>query len=181
MVETAAGVREVLHTVLDPEMPISIVDLGIVHDVHIAAAPDKPDAQQVTVDITPTFLGCPALDMIRDRVVEALSPHFGEGCVTVRYVNAPAWSVDKISDAGRARLREFGVTVPDRGSMCGHDEHPDAPTKVQLTVSARQEKLACPFCGSFSTTLESPFGPTRCKMIYYCEACRNSFEHLKHI
>jgi ring-1,2-phenylacetyl-CoA epoxidase subunit PaaD len=100
----------------------------------------------------------------------------GVESVTVNWLHDPPWSVDRISAAGRTALREHGVTVPERGShlhVAGHA----SPETVVLRTSA----VPCPFCGSGSTYLDSPFGPTRCRTIYYCTSCRNSFERLKRI
>lgn len=161
-------VQAVLRTVLDPEMPINIVDLGIVADVRIVR-----DA--VEVDVTPTFVGCPALDVLRDEIVAKLQAA-GARESRVRFVHQPPWSVERISEPGREALRSHGVTVPAYGSVRASEQ----ATLVPLTVPAT-EQIACPYCGSARTRLESRFGPTRCRMIYYCDACRNQFEHMKAI
>jgi ring-1,2-phenylacetyl-CoA epoxidase subunit PaaD len=83
--------------------------------------------------------------------------------VRVRAVFDPPWSVDRISEKGRAALQQIGITVP------GQDD----------SASAASDGENCPFCGSHETHLESPYGPTRCRMIYYCSDCKNSFEHMK--
>ncbi len=144
----------------DPEMPISIVDLGIIERVEL-------DGSTARIFVTPTFTGCPALQMIDEQIVQAVGalPEISE--VEIELVFDPPWRADRITPAGRERLRAHGVTVP--GSKF-----------VQLNL-ARDEAVACPFCNSQDTRLDSPFGPTRCRMIYYCDACRNSFEHIKAI
>lgn len=189
----------ILRTVLDPEMPVNIVDLGIVADVRVEGG------ERVAVDITPTFVGCPALDVLRADIEKRLRSA-GASAVNVRFVNDPVWSVERISDAGREALRQHGVTVPARGSVrpngpgcCGASGVADSREKltnaanggsqttatcpttplVPLTISA--EPVACPFCGDRRTHLESRFGPTRCRTIYYCDACKNQFEHMKAI
>lgn len=162
-------VEAVLRTIDDPEMPINIVDLGIVSQIHC-------DGGEVEVDITPTFVGCPALDVLRATIVDRLRAA-GGGAARVRFVHEPPWSVERITDAGRAALRAHGVTTPRRGFPGGAGA---ASGLVPLTVSA-PEAVDCPYCGSDRTRRESPFGPTRCRMIYYCEACRNQFEHMKAI
>jgi ring-1,2-phenylacetyl-CoA epoxidase subunit PaaD len=162
------AVYSVLRTVLDPEMPINIVDLGIVADVRVLH-----DA--VEVDVTPTFVGCPALDVLRQDIGSKLRTA-GAGEARVRYIHEPPWSVERISDAGRAALRAHGVTVPAHGSVDAAGE----AALVPLTISG-VEAIACPYCGSQQTRQESRFGPTRCRMIYYCDACRNQFEHMKAI
>lgn len=161
-------IMEVLRTIPDPEMPISIVDLGLIESVDVAGS-------AVEVIALPTFVGCPALEMISRDIRKQVGALPGVETVAVQWVHDPAWSVDRISEVGRASLREHGVTVPDKGNRL---EVHGAPT-VTLTVGATM--IPCPFCGSTNTHLESAFGPTRCRMIYYCDACRNSFEHLKRV
>ncbi len=165
---TRDAVIELLREVPDPEMPISIVDLGIVERVEI-------DDTNVTVDILPTFVGCPALAMIQDDIIKKLRTLDDVDDIIVNFMYEPAWSVDRISAAGRESLREHGVTVPQGGS----DIH--SMIKQTATVPLRTSAIPCPFCESKSTRLDSAFGPTRCRMIYYCEACRNSFEHMKRV
>jgi len=158
-----------LRSVLDPEMPINIVDLGLVERVAIKL---RPGGAAVTIDLLPTFVGCPALAMIEGMVKDAVGGVDGIGAVSVRFLNDPPWSVDRISGEGREALRAFGVTAPARRD----------PALTPLTVASRPVDAPppkCPFCGAAEVTLESRFGPTRCKMIYYCDACRNTFEHLK--
>jgi ring-1,2-phenylacetyl-CoA epoxidase subunit PaaD len=165
---TEADILEVLRTIPDPEMPISIVDLGIVHHVGIAGiGPAVPD---IRVEILPTFVGCPALRVIEEQVVAKVSQLPGVGVVRVDVVYDPPWSVDRISSEGRAALSELGVTVPQKAGGL---------VALNVKTGLDSSKAACPFCGSDRTELESAFGPTRCKMIYYCPACGNSFEHLK--
>jgi ring-1,2-phenylacetyl-CoA epoxidase subunit PaaD len=156
-------IQAVLGTIDDPEMPISIVDLGIVEDVAI-------EGQRVSVTIVPTFVGCPALDMIRREIVEKVGRLEGVHDVEVHFVHDPPWTVDRISPRGRESLRAHGVVVPPHGAA------PPAAT-VTLQTSA----IACPFCGSTQTSLESPFGPTRCRQILYCRSCGNPFEGLKRL
>jgi ring-1,2-phenylacetyl-CoA epoxidase subunit PaaD len=157
------AVMDILRTIDDPEMPLSIVDLGIVDDV-------RADDGRVHVVILPTFVGCPALAMIEELIRTKVGAMPGVRAVDVRFVHDPPWSVDRISEKGRALLKAHGVTVP----ACGPDHRP-------ATIPLRTSAIPCPFCGSTSTRLDSPFGPTRCRMIYYCEACRNGFEHMKRI
>lgn len=162
-------IDEALRTVLDPEMPINIVDLGIVADVRNA-----PDGA-VEVDITPTFVGCPALDVLARDIVGTLR-NAGAPDARVQFVNTPAWSVDRISAEGRENLRQHGVVVPPRGEAA---QAADA-RRVPLLIRGAPP-VECPYCRSENTRLESSFGPTRCRMIYYCDTCRNSFERLKPI
>ena len=177
---------DVLRTIPDPEMPISIVDLGLIESVAIDSplpAQAGPGARAegaergctIHVAALPTFVGCPALDMIRRDIEARLGALPGVASVVVEWVNDPPWSVDRISPAGRESLREHGVTVPPHGNRL--EVHGSA--SVALTIGAAA--VPCPFCGSTNTHLDSPFGPTRCRMIYYCDSCRNSFEHLRRV
>lgn len=164
----------VLRTIPDPEMPISIVDLGIVEDVAVSSCPDR-EAATVSITILPTFVGCPALDMIRDEVIAKVSRVDGVADVAVEFIYDPPWTVDRISEVGRASLKEHGVTVPESGSRLAVHDQP------RVTTQIRTSAVPCPFCDSTATYLESPFGPTRCRMIYYCNACKNTFEHMKRV
>jgi ring-1,2-phenylacetyl-CoA epoxidase subunit PaaD len=167
-------IMDALRSVPDPEMPISIVDLGLIERVELE---HDGDGTTVDVDVLPTFVGCPALDMIRGDIEAKVGAVDGVRAVRVTFRHDPPWSVDRITGPGRSALREHGVTVPESGSTLDVPGHPGHGGTVELRTSA----VPCPFCDSDSTTLESPFGPTRCRMIYYCNACRNSFEHMKRI
>jgi ring-1,2-phenylacetyl-CoA epoxidase subunit PaaD len=150
-----------LGSVLDPEMPINIVDLGLVEAVTCRG-------ESVAITLLPTFVGCPALDMIRDDVVTAVTAIDGVEEVEVTFVHDPPWSIDRITPQGRAALSEHGVTVP--GACCGGS-----------TVGVTQSVVPCPFCKSRSTRQQSSFGPTRCRSIWYCDGCRNTFERMKRV
>jgi ring-1,2-phenylacetyl-CoA epoxidase subunit PaaD len=176
---TRESIMDVLRTIPDPEMPISIVDLGLVEHVRVQSGEsDEACNNRTRVEITmlPTFVGCPALDMIAGDVRAKLSAMPGVEGVKVNWVFDPPWNVDRITAEGRESLKAHGVTVPARGGHLHVPGH-DSPQTVKLHTSA----VPCPFCGSTSTYLDSPFGPTRCRTIYYCEKCRNSFEHLKRV
>jgi ring-1,2-phenylacetyl-CoA epoxidase subunit PaaD len=166
--ELEIRVLDALASVHDPEIPpLSIVDLGIVEGVSVS-----PD--EVRVDLLPTFAGCPALDAIQEDVTAAVSTVAGARAVTVRFVYSPAWTSDRISDAGREALRSYGLTPP------GSSDGDDGRVFVPLDRVFGAPKLAmCPFCGSEETVLESAFGPTLCRSTHFCKACRNPFESFK--
>lgn len=170
-------VRAALATIRDPEMPISIVDLGIVHDVRIQSGNGIAyGASYVSVDITPTFVGCPALGVLREQIHAKLAEIPEVLDVEVNFTYAPPWSSDRITLAGREALARHGISTPSGQAA--------ASKLVQLggaTAAQIDEAVACPLCGSAQTQLESRFGPTRCRMIYYCNACKNSFERMKRI
>ena len=158
---TAAQVWEALAEIPDPEIPIiSLVDLGVVKDVHV-------DGNDVRVEFTPTFLGCPALEVMRDAMADKLRA-LG-AYPDVRVILDDSWSTDKITPAGREKLRESGFAPPAPRQAA-------APTLIQL-----QRGFRCPYCDSTDTTLENLFGPTPCRSVRYCNACRQPFEQFKTI
>jgi len=177
-------VCRVLAGINDPEMPISIVDLGIVDDVQV-------DSGRVTVRILPTFVGCPALDMLKDEIVCKTSVLPGVSRVEVSVAFDPPWTTDRITPAGRENLRRIGITVPEHAGGDGSGVRRHSAVKTQesgvrtrdseLVQLGLPERLACPYCGSTTTSLQSAFGPTRCRMIWYCSACKNQFEHMKRV
>ncbi len=156
----------VLREIPDPELPISIVDLGLVEDITIGG----DDLDDIHIMLLPTFIGCPALDMIAKDVETKVTDLAMVSTCKVSWIFDPPWSVERISEAGRKQLQEHGVTVPSCGS-----------TSPQGTVPLITSAIPCPYCGSSETRLDSPYGPTRCRSIYLCEACRNQFEHMKPI
>ena len=160
---TEADVRSTLDGIDDPELPCSIVQLGLVETVVI-------DRGAVAIELLPTFTGCPALAMIEDLVRVGVAAMDGVDSCAVTWRYQPSWTPDRISDAGRKRLHDHGVTTP--GACCGGGAQADT---VTLTTSA----VSCPYCGSSETRLDSPYGPTRCRQIHFCEACRSQFEHMK--
>ena len=157
---TVAAVREAFADVRDPEIPtISIVDLGIVHGVRVGDA-------GIRVELLPTFVGCPALDLIRDTVAERLA-RFGRR-VEVAFTFAEPWTSDRITPAGHAALRRGGFAPPSGTTPGGQLLSLDTP-------------VPCPLCGSPRTVLENAFGSAQCRTIRYCTACRQPFEQLKTI
>jgi ring-1,2-phenylacetyl-CoA epoxidase subunit PaaD len=155
-------VREIVSTVVDPEIPVlTIADLGILRDIEI-------DGETVTVTITPTYSGCPAMDAIADDVRAALRDAGIHGA-TVRRTLSPAWTTDWMSDAGKRKLEEYGIAPPS-----GRAPHGSAGSAVALTLSVR-----CPQCGSPRTHELSRFGSTACKSLWACDECREPFDHFK--
>ncbi len=169
---TTSDIMKVLRTIPDPEMPISIVDLGLIANIRIV--PDS-ELTRISIDVLPTFVGCPALDMIADEITKKVGGLAGVGDTLVHFIHDPPWSVDRITREGREALAAHGVTVPASGGNL------PVPGHTGGDVEFRTSAIKCPFCSSDQTTLDSMFGPTRCRMIYYCNACRNSFEHMKKV
>ena len=159
---TADQVWAALDEIADPEIPvISLVELGVVRDVAV-------EGDRVHVSLTPTFLGCPALEAMQ-RALESKITELG-GDPEVEVVRGDAWSTDRITPAGREKLRAAGFAPPP-------PREASAPRLLQLQAKA----FRCPYCGSTETTLENLFGPTPCRSIRYCESCRQPFEQFKTI
>jgi ring-1,2-phenylacetyl-CoA epoxidase subunit PaaD len=159
---TAAQVWEALAGVPDPEIPvISLVDLGVVRDVEVRG-------ERVRVEFTPTFLGCPALEVMRDQIAGAVAALGAEPQVDV--ISDDSWSTDRITPAGREKLRAAGFAPPA-------PREASAPKLVQL----QSKTFRCPYCGSRETRLENIFGPTPCRSLRYCDGCRQPFEQFKTI
>ena len=161
---TRDGVLAVLDGVMDPEVPVLTVrELGIVRDVDVDAA------GAVTVTVTPTYSGCPAIDVIEADIVAAIRAA-GATDVSVKTVYAPAWTSDWIPEAAREKLKAYGIAPPGRAEHGG---------LVQL-MRARAA-AACPYCSSSDTEVRSEFGSTACKSVNWCRACRQPFEEFKSI
>jgi ring-1,2-phenylacetyl-CoA epoxidase subunit PaaD len=161
---TRDEVFEILDGVKDPEVPVlSVVELGIVRDVSV-------DAGAVTVTLTPTYSGCPAMRVIEDDITAALVEH-GLGPVRIETVYAPAWTTDWLSDEAKRKLEAYGIAPPGRATQ---------ETLVCLTRAASAAASPrCPFCHSRDTVVKSEFGSTACKSICYCNACSQPFEMFK--
>lgn len=150
-----------LDGVPDPEIPaVSVVDMGMIRDVVVTDG-------TATVVVLPTFTGCPAIAVIEKDVAAAVAAVDGIDEVTVELSFVPPWTSDRITEGGRAKLKEFGLAPPT-------GEGPVLITDIGLPSVAK-----CPFCGSADTVNENPFGPTPCRALYYCNACRNPFEQFK--
>lgn len=157
----------VVARVVDPEMPmLTLDDLGVIRSIDERAG-------GVVVTITPTYSGCPAIEVMRADIRDALGAA-GYAPVEVRTVFAPAWSTDWISEAGRRKLAEAGIAPPGRAPA-----RPVGP--VPLTLNLPSVRVRCPRCGAPGTEEISRFGPTACTALRRCPACREPFEHMKEI
>lgn len=148
------GVQEVaaaVAAVCDPEIPVcSIVDLGMVNSIRV-------EGDVISIEMLPTFVGCPARYAIEADVrhaVQALAP---EATVEVKFVFDPPWTADRVNETAKVALRSFGISPDQLGNG----------------------QLACPWCGSHNTVVDSPFGPTPCRSTHSCKDCRNVFEGFK--
>ena len=157
-------VLELLTGIKDPELPVvDIVELGIVREISI-------EGDSVRVDVTPTYSGCPALQVIEHDIVETLNAH-GFSDVTVRNVFAPAWTTDWLSDDTKRKLREYGIAPPGGTAAGAVDE--------LVTIRRLRESVECPYCGSRNTEEKSEFGSTACKAIHFCNSCHQPFDYFK--
>ncbi len=167
---TRDAVWAALETVPDPEIPvISVVELGIVRAVEI-------DGPRVTVVITPTYSGCPAMQAIEHDVLAALAER-GWSEARVRTVHSPAWTTDWMSDATREKLRAYGIAPPGPRAAGDAGELLVPLRRAGAAVAA----VACPYCGSRDTALQTHFGATACKALHVCRDCRQPFEEFKPI
>ncbi|MCM3394461.1 MULTISPECIES: 1,2-phenylacetyl-CoA epoxidase subunit PaaD [Cytobacillus] len=147
---------EALHNVMDPEIDtISIVDLGMLEHIEV-------EGNSVMVKLLPTFMGCPALDIIRKNVEIEIDKAGIFEKIEVRFIYHPPWTSDRVTETGRLKLKEFGIAPPPK-----------------LISETGEWHVDCPFCGSTYTTMENLFGPTACRSILYCKSCRNPFEAMK--
>ena len=161
--KAAQRAYEAAAAVLDPEVPVlTIADLGVLRDVEVR------DDGTAVVTLTPTYSGCPAMDVIRRDVEDAVRAA-GFAVVQVRTVLAPAWTTDWMTDEGRRALADYGIAPPHV-----RDQQQGGPVPVQLSVR-------CPQCGSPRTRETSRFGSTACKSLWVCEECREPFDHFKAI
>lgn len=151
VVVSEAEVWKALEKVEDPELPITVTDLGLIREVAVAGP-------SVRVRLVPTFSACPAIDVMRQDIRVRLLALPGVEEVAVELVFDEPWTMARMSERGRAALAAYGLSLPGRRAA---------------------EPVSCPYCGSTNTTLENPFGPTLCRAIYYCRDCRNPIERFK--
>ena len=154
-------VWDALHGVPDPEIPaVSVVDMGMIAAVEVVRG-------RAHVVVTPTFTGCPAVPVIEKDVAAAVLQVPGVDAAEVSFTFDPPWTTERITPAGRVKLKEFGLAPPTGSGP------------VLITEIGLPRVAECPFCGSKDTRNENPFGPTPCRALYYCNACRNPFEQFK--
>jgi len=158
MVITESDLWEALGTITDPEIPVlSLVEMKVIRSVSVGH-------DRAHVVISPTFVGCPAMDMMKSEIRNKLVS-FGINHITIETTFSPPWSTDMLSEETREKLRLFGIAPPPQRG---------ANLQTDLTQPVR-----CPFCSSEQTVLESPFGATLCRQLFFCQGCRQSFERFK--
>jgi ring-1,2-phenylacetyl-CoA epoxidase subunit PaaD len=155
---TPVDIYRWLEEVKDPEIPVlSIVDLGVIVNVGV-------DGEKVEVEMTPTFVGCPALDIMKNEIITVLTSHNVRE-VNVKVTYREPWSTDKISEKGKIALKQFGLSPPASSPMIGDIEV--------------LEHAVCPLCNGTNTEIKNLFGPTLCRSIHYCYDCKEAFEQFK--
>ena len=161
IISTEQRIWKILESVTDPEVPVlTVIDLGIIRDVVI-----NEDA--IEVIITPTYSGCPAMDMIAMNIRLALAEH-GFKNIKVSTVLTPAWTTDWMSEEGKRKLKEYGIAPPNpKQQVC------------EPGLFEKEEAVQCPHCESYHTKRVSEFGSTACKALYQCEECKEPFDYFK--
>jgi ring-1,2-phenylacetyl-CoA epoxidase subunit PaaD len=160
-VHTVPGIRQILESVKDPEVPVlSVIDLGIIRDIQF-------NGDEVEVIITPTYSGCPAMDVISIQIRMELASH-GFKNVKITQALSPPWTTEWMSDEGKRKLRQYGIAPPnDKQQVC----------EPRLFEAA--EAVQCPHCDSWNTRRVSEFGSTACKALYQCNDCHEPFDYFK--
>jgi len=158
---TIENIKSVLDTVMDPEVPVlSVIDLGIVRDIVVAE-------NQTEIIITPTYSGCPAMDVIRANIkMELLANGFTN--IKITTVLSPAWTTDWMTEEGKKKLKAYGIAPPNPKQIV-----------CQTDLFAAEEAIECPHCHSYHTHRVSEFGSTACKALYVCDTCREPFDYFK--
>ena len=156
----------ILETVMDPEVPVlSVIDLGIIRDVKLL--PQGQDNYKTEIVITPTYSGCPAIDAISFDIRLKLLEH-GYRDIVITNCLSPAWTTDWMSEAGKEKLRVFGIAPPNPKQIV-----------CDTALFAEAEAVQCPICNSYHTRLISRFGSTACKALYQCQDCKEPFDYFK--
>jgi ring-1,2-phenylacetyl-CoA epoxidase subunit PaaD len=160
-------IREILEEVKDPEVPVlSIIDLGILRDVQFTCSNSTEENPGVRLTITPTYSGCPAMDVIQmDIRLKLLEKGYRN--IQIQQSLSPAWTTDWMSEEGKRKLKEFGIAPPNpKQQFCSAEMF-------------QQEAVQCPHCDSFHTEVISQFGSTACKALYRCGDCKEAFDYFK--
>jgi ring-1,2-phenylacetyl-CoA epoxidase subunit PaaD len=158
--ESVAELWEILREVVDPEIPVlTVTDLGIIRDV-------VQDENGIEVSITPTYSGCPAMEMIGDEIKSALARK-GYSNVKIKTVLSPTWTTDWISEEAKEKLRKYGIAPPEHS------------TADKNSLLGKSKIVKCPQCGSEHTEMISNFGSTACKALWKCLDCKEPFDYFK--
>jgi ring-1,2-phenylacetyl-CoA epoxidase subunit PaaD len=154
-------IKSILHEVMDPEVPVlSVIDLGIVRDIVV-------HDNETEIVITPTYSGCPAMDVISMNIRMTLLSH-GFNTIKITTILSPAWTTDWMTEEGKQKLKEYGIAPPNAKQQVCHTD-----------LFARDEAIQCPHCNSYHTHRVSEFGSTACKALYQCDDCKEPFDYFK--
>lgn len=167
------AIWQILEQITDPEIPVlSIVDLGIVRDVKVSPPTGGGDLEGAEIIITPTYSGCPAMDMIAMNIRMALLQN-GFTKIKITQQLSPAWTTDWMTESGKQKLKEYGIAPPQTRS--------DGPQydRINKMIFKDEIKVECPQCHSKNTKLLSEFGSTSCKALYQCLDCKEPFDYFK--
>ena len=155
----------ILSAVCDPEVPVlSVIDLGIIRDIKLIRTNDE---EGIEVVITPTYSGCPAMDVIRMNIRMELLQH-GYKNVQITTVLSPAWTTDWMTEAGKQKLKAYGIAPPNPSQQVCNTQ-----------LFAEDEAVQCPHCNSYNTRRISEFGSTACKSLFQCNDCQEPFDYFK--
>ncbi len=158
MVYTKSDIYTWLEEVKDPEIPVlSLVDLGVITDIQL-------NDGSVAIEMTPTFVGCPALDMMKSEIREVLTKR-GIATISITVSFREPWTSDRISEKGKVALKKFGLAPP-----------PSREVFMDIEVL---EHAICPRCDGTNTEMKNAFGSTLCRSIHYCNSCKEAFEQFK--
>ena len=153
------SITEILSAINDPEVPaINIMELGIVRDIQL-------NDSEVSITITPTYSGCPAMKVIEDEIRRVCTEN-GLPTVSIKTIYSPAWTTDWIPESAKEKLKNYGIAPPHMT---------DQSPLIQIELP----NVQCPHCKSANTQLKSEFGSTACKSYYFCNTCRQAFEYFK--
>lgn len=158
--KSVAEIWEILREVVDPEIPVlTVIDLGIIRDV-------VKSENGIEISITPTYSGCPAMEMIGEEIISALTRK-GYSNITIKTVLAPTWTTDWISDEAKEKLRKYGIAPPEHS------------TADKNSLLGKSKIVKCPQCKSEHTEMISHFGSTACKALWKCLDCMEPFDYFK--
>lgn len=158
-------VLQILETVADPEVPVlSVMDLGVVRNVEIT---EHPAGWKILLSVTPTYTGCPAIDVMKINIRMALLAE-GFTDIIITETLSPAWTTDWMTETGKEKLKAYGIAPPQyKQAVCTPDSFQE------------EEAIPCPLCNSYHTRLVSQFGSTACKALYQCNDCKEPFDYFK--
>ncbi len=158
---TKEQIWKILAEIPDPEIPvITIEELGVLRNVTLIH-------DEVTITITPTYTGCPAMKLFEDEIIKALNK-CGIEKIKIKMVYAPAWTTDWMTDKAKMKLKKYGIAPPVNGTQ-----------DKGVLFNAQPKVVKCPKCGSKNTVLKSQFGSTACKALYQCKDCLEPFDYFK--